>query len=78
MLKHFVTFGQEHLDVDGLSLQDSYIIVEADDFSGIREKIFELRGDKFAFEYPIEKLEFYLAKWHPMFKREHCEIALTK
>lgn len=52
-MKNYFTFGQNHLDREGYSLQDRYCIIEGD-CNEARQKMFDARGAKFAFQYDDE------------------------
>lgn len=47
------TFGANHTNADGVSLDDYYVILEGD-FNEARAKMFELRGSKWAMQYPYD------------------------
>ena len=50
-MKTFVTFGQEHVHIlDGVVYDKDCVAV----VNGDRERVFELFGPKFCFEYPEE------------------------
>lgn len=46
-MKHFITFGSDHLDKDGNSLGNYYLPIEGNTYEEIRAKAFAIRGDKF-------------------------------
>lgn len=60
-MKTFVTFGQEHIHIlDGVVYDKDCVAV----VNGDRERVFELFGPKFCFEYPEEywndsKMEYF-------------------
>ena len=60
--KHFFTFGYDHKDKDGHSLGKFYTYTEAVDCNEAREKMFAIRGNKWAFEYDSEQ-DFGMIKY---------------
>lgn len=50
------TFGTDHLDANGHSLGNSYVVI-AGSFNETRQKIHELRGSKWSFQYTLEEIE---------------------
>ena len=52
----YFTFGSNQLDNDGNSLADCYFVIRAKNQSEARKKMFDLRSDKWAFQY--SKKEF--------------------
>ena len=61
-MKTFVTFGQGHVHKinDTVFDKDCVAIVEGD-----REKVFEIFGPKFCFEYPEEYWDDAKMKYYP-------------
>lgn len=61
-MKTYVTFGQEHVHrVNGKTLDKDCVAV----VNGNREKVFELFGQKFCFEYPEDLWDKEKMKYFP-------------
>lgn len=52
----YFTFGMNQLDNDGNSLGDCYFAIKAKSHEAARKKMFDLRSDKWSFQY--SKKEF--------------------
>ena len=65
-MKLMVTFGREHMTLGGERLHNCFLVVEGDDDEDCRKKIFEIRGDQWAFCYTIENLSmtYLIRKWN--------------
>jgi hypothetical protein len=55
MSKHYFTFGQDHAHaVNGFTFdKDVVAVIEAQDSSAARDRMFEVFGPKWAFQYDI-------------------------
>ena len=54
-MKSYVTFGFDHRhEINGIVYDKDCVAV----VNGNREKVFELFGNKFSFEYPHDKFDF--------------------
>jgi len=61
-MKTFVTFGQSHVHkINGKIFDKDCVAV----VGGDREKVFEIFGDKFCFEYPEEHWDEDKLKYFP-------------
>ena len=55
MSKYYFTFGSNHMDIDGNSLGQKYVVVEASDPMTARETFVAVRGIKFSSQYREEQ-----------------------
>ena len=51
MNKYYFTFGTNHFTEGGTNLSNFYVVIEAESYYEAREKMFDVRGDKWAFQY---------------------------
>ena len=65
-MKLMVTFGTKHKTSSGEELHDCFMMVEGDDDEECRKRIFEIRGDAWAFCYLVENQEdaYLIRKWN--------------
>jgi len=67
-MKTFVTFGQDHIhEVNGKTIDKDCVAV----VYGDRDKVFEIFGPKFCFEYPEDRWDDEKMKYFP---RGYIEI----
>lgn len=52
MEKFFFTFGSNHTDVEGKSLGNYFVMIEAESECEARNEMIKARGPKWAFSYP--------------------------
>ncbi len=52
MPKFYFTFGGNHLTVDGMSLYNNHVVIEAEDEGTAREIMHNARGPKYCTSYP--------------------------
>lgn len=65
-MKLMVTFAREHMTLGGERLHQCFLVVEGEDDEECRKKIFEIRGDQWAFCYLVEKrnMSYLVRKWN--------------
>lgn len=64
MAKFFFTFGMNHVNKDGISLGNNYVVIEAPNEGVAREMMHNARGPKWSFSYDEDRFGNQAEQWN--------------